>query len=204
MDAFLRINYAGELGPISPRAALYFAPSQNFVFADRAGNIGYFGPGHIPVRAKGNGSVPVPGWTDEYVWKSWIPFEQLPHAYNPKDGYVVTANNRVTPDNYPYFITTDWAPPYRAERITQLLTASTGLKPEDYERIQADQNSAQAQELLPVLLSVQPETPEQTQALQRCKPGMATFPLIAAPRPSTRRGTGSSTPRCWATTWAGS
>ena len=81
----------------------------------------------------------------------------------------MTANNRVTPDSYPYFLTHDWAPPYRAERITELLTAKTGLTPEDYERIQADQQSAQAAKLLPFMRSVQPETPEEGQALELLK-----------------------------------
>jgi len=169
MDAFFKLNYARNWEDFTAALRYYVAPSQNFVFADRAGNIGYYGPGRIPVRAKGDGSVPVPGWTAEYAWTGWIPFEQLPHAYNPKDGYIVTANNKVTPDNYPYFLTNDWAPPYRAERITQLLTAKTGLTPADYEQIQANQKSAQAQELLPFLLTVQPETPEQTQALEMLK-----------------------------------
>ncbi len=166
MDAFLQINYARNWDDFTAALRGYIGPSQNFVFADRAGNIGYYGPGHIPVRARGDGTVPVPGWTDEYAWKGWIPFEQLPHAYNPADGYLVTANNRVTPDDYPYFITTDWAPPYRAERIVELLTAQPGLTPDDYARIQGDQASTQARELLPFMLTVSPETAEQAQALE--------------------------------------
>ena len=169
MNAFLAINYARNWDDFTAAMRDYIGPSQNFVFADRAGNIGYFGPGHIPVRAKGDGTTPVPGWTDAYAWTGWIPFEQLPHAYNPADGYVVTANNKVVPDDYPYFITTDWAPPYRAERIVELLTAKNGLTPDDYTRIQGDQASAQARELLPFMLSVAPETPEQTQALSMLK-----------------------------------
>ena len=144
MNAFLAINYARNWDDFTAAMRDYIGPSQNFVFADRAGNIGYFGPGRIPVRAKGDGTTPVPGWTDEYAWTGWIPFEQLPHAYNPADGYVVTANNKVVPDDYPYFITTDWAPPYRAKRIVELLTAKNGLTPDDYARIQGDQASAQA------------------------------------------------------------
>lgn len=169
INAFLGVDYASNWDEFTAALRDYIAPSQNFVFADRAGNIGYYAPGHIPVRAKGDGSIPAPGWNDEYAWQEWIPFEQLPHAYNPPEGYLVTANNKATPDDYPFFLTHDWTPPYRAERITELLTAKTGLIPEDYERIQADQRSAQAQELLPFLLTVQPETPEQTQALELLK-----------------------------------
>ena len=165
MTAFMGINSAGNWQEFRDALRKYVAPSQNFVYADVDGNIGYYGPGRIPIRAKGDGSVPAPGWNDEYAWTGWIPFEQLPNAYNPANGYVVTANNRVTPDDYPYFITNDWAPPYRAERIVELLTAKAGLTPDDYAGIQADQRSAQARELLPYLLAVQPQTPEERQAL---------------------------------------
>jgi penicillin G amidase len=165
VQAFMGINYARNWDEFTRAMQFYVAPSQNFVFADREGNIGYFGPGKIPIRARGDGSVPVPGWNEDYGWKDWIPFAQLPNAYNPEDGYVVTANNRVTPDSYPYFITNAWAPPYRAERIVELLTGKQGLTPDDYARIQGDQRSAQAAELLPLLLTVQPQTPEQERAL---------------------------------------
>lgn len=166
IDAFLGINYAKNWDDFTAALRKYVAPSQNFVYADRTGNIGYYGPGRIPVRAKGDGSVPVPGWNDEYAWAGWIPFEELPHAYNPNSGYIITANNRVTPDDYPYFITYDWAAPYRAQRIVELLSAKNGLTVDDFARIQADQRSAQAQELLPVLLSIAPETDEQRRALE--------------------------------------
>ncbi len=165
IQAFLGINYARNWDEFTGAMEFYVGPSQNFVYADREGNIGYFGPGKIPIRAGGDGSVPVPGWNDDYAWTGWIPFAQLPHAYNPAAGYVVTANNRVTPDDYPYFITNAWAAPYRAQRIVELLTAKQGLTPDDYARIQGDQRSAQARELLPLLLAVEPQTPEQAAAL---------------------------------------
>ena len=202
MNAFLAINYARNWDDFTAAMRDYIGPSQNFVFADRAGNIGYFGPGRIPVRAKGDGTTPVPGWTDEYAWTGWIPFEQLPHAYNPADGYVVTANNKVVPDDYPYFITTDWAPPYRAERIVELLTAKNGLTPDDYARIQGDQASAQARELLPFMLSVAPKRRSRRRRWRCSRRGMASSRRTAARRPSTRRGTRSFTRRCSATIWA--
>ena len=70
-------------------------PVQNMVYADTQGNIGYSYPGRIPIRAQGDGRVPVPGWTGEYEWTGYVPFEELPHLYNPPQGYIVTANNRV-------------------------------------------------------------------------------------------------------------
>ena len=161
IDAFLALNYAANWDDFRNSLRSFVAPSQNFVYADVDGNIGYFGPGRIPVRAHGDGSSPVPGWNDEYAWTGWIPFEELPQTFNPAAGYVVTANHKVTPPGYRHFISNDWAPPYRAERITELLTSVDKLTPDDFARIQADQTSAQARELLPVLLQVQPENPEQ-------------------------------------------
>jgi penicillin amidase len=163
--AFLGINYASNWDEFRGALESYVAPSQNFVYADTQGNIGYYGPGRIPVRAKGDGSTPVPGWTDEYAWTGWIPFDELPHAYNPSQGYVATANNRVVPDSYPFFLTHNWAEPDRAERVLELLTAKNDLTPDDFQHIQADQRSKEVQELLPLLLRVETEDPEQERAL---------------------------------------
>ncbi|HHJ06877.1 MAG TPA: penicillin acylase family protein, partial [Anaerolineae bacterium] len=108
VDSFLNLNYAADWQEFTKALSLYVAPSQNFVYADKEGNIGYYAPGHIPIRSKGQGLAPVPGWNDEYQWKGWIPFEDLPHAYNPEKGYIATANNKVVPDEYPYFISAEW------------------------------------------------------------------------------------------------
>lgn len=122
------------------RAALrdWDTPSQNFVYADVDGNIGYQTPGKIPIRSKGDGTLPVPGWTGEYEWTGYIPFDELPMTFNPSDHYVVTANNQVVPGEYKYLITKDWEAPYRAERIEQLLRAQDKLSPDDFKAIQAD------------------------------------------------------------------
>jgi penicillin amidase len=122
------------------RAALrdFAAPSQNFVYADVDGNIGYQAPGWIPIRANGDGTVPVPGWTGEYEWTGYIPFEELPFVYNPEVGYVATANNQVVPDSYPYLLSKDWAAPYRAQRIIELIESKPQLSPADFAAIQGD------------------------------------------------------------------
>jgi penicillin amidase len=96
-------------------------PEQNFVFADVKGNIGYYAPARIPIRKRGDGSVPVPGETGDYDWSGYIPFDKLPHTYNPASGIIATANGRVVPDAYPFFITHQWDAPYRTARIFQLL-----------------------------------------------------------------------------------
>jgi penicillin amidase len=96
-------------------------PEQNFLFADVKGNIGYYAPARIPIRKRGDGSVPVPGETGDYDWIGYIPFDKLPHTYEPAGGIIATANGRVVPDAYPFFITHQWDAPYRTARIFQLL-----------------------------------------------------------------------------------
>ena len=168
--AFFNMLYASNWDEFTDALSSYVAPSQNIVYGDREGNIGYYGPGRIPVRSKGNGTAPVPGWSSDYEWKGWIPFEELPHAFNPDEGFIVTANNKVVQDDYPYFISSSWAPPYRAERVLELIEQRTarGLKLSraDMVQIQGDQVSRQVQELMPYLLAVDPKDDREMMALE--------------------------------------
>jgi penicillin amidase len=141
-------------------------PSQNFVYADVMGNIGYFMAGKIPIRAKGNGLAPVPGWTGEYEWVGFIPFEDLPSLYNPETHYIATANNRVIGDDYPYLITLDWAIGDRAARIVELLTAEGKLSLEDFQAMQADAFSAQKKELAKLIVALNPQEEMQKKAIE--------------------------------------
>jgi penicillin amidase len=171
MDAFIGVNYATNWEQFVAAMALFVAPSQNFVYADVDGNIGYYAPGKIPIRKNPahKGMLPVPGWIDDYEWGGWIPFEELPHTYNPASGYIATANNRVVDESYPYLISNDWAPPYRAERIVELIEqmSSNGetISVQDMVAIQADQSSSQVREQLPFFLSITPETDRQREAI---------------------------------------
>jgi penicillin amidase len=140
-------------------------PSQNFVYADVEGNIGYQAPGRIPIRASGDGSMPVPGWTGEYEWVESIPFDELPRAFNPPEGYIVTANNAVVRPNYPYFLGMDWAPGYRARRIVELIEADPSLSIEDLQAIQGDSSPVYAQDVLPHLLTLSSDEPRLAEAL---------------------------------------
>ncbi len=109
------------------KAARYFhVPAQNLLYADVDGNIGYQMPGDIPVRANGDGTLPVPGWTDEYEWTGYIRFEDLPYTLNPAEGYIVTANNQVPSFDYPKLITWDWDYGFRAQRIVNLIQNAPG------------------------------------------------------------------------------
>src|SRR5207237_189269 len=113
-------------------------PTQNFVYVDVDGHIGYYGAGRIPIRKSGDGSVPYDGSTDDGEWAGYIPFDKLPHVYDPPDGIIVTANQRVVGQDYPYFLSHAWAQPYRARRIFTLLSEKPKLTTDDFRRIQAD------------------------------------------------------------------
>jgi len=136
-------------------AAQFSAPSQNIVYADLSGNIGYQTPGIIPIRAEGHsGQYPVPGWTGEYEWQRYIPFEELPYAFNPPEGYIASANNAVVGPAYPYLISQQFAYGFRAQRIVDLIEASPG--PIDAAYIQAmhgDNMDLLAAEIIPILMN---------------------------------------------------
>ena len=141
-------------------------PPQNFVYADQQGNIGYIMAGAIPIRNKGQALLPSPGWTGDYEWTGYIPFDELPQTYNPEQHFIATANNRVVDDNYPYYITHEWSNGYRAQRIRDLLTGKEKLTLADMAQIQGDQYSVPATEFVPYLLKLQGETPLEKTALQ--------------------------------------
>lgn len=138
LDAVFSLNQAHNWQEF--RAALrdWDVPAQNFVYADMEGNIGYQTPGNIPIRAQGDGTLPITGWTGEHEWTGYIPFDELPSVLNPSDHYIVTANNQVVPNSYPYMLGTDWAAPYRATRIQDLVLAKGILSPDDFQTIQGD------------------------------------------------------------------
>ncbi|ABX07625.1 penicillin acylase family protein [Herpetosiphon sp.] len=166
INAYLAINKAQNWQEFQAGLESYVAPVQNFVFADVDGNIGYMAPGHIPIRANGDGTMPADGASGDYEWTGFIPFEQLPQSYNPPQGYIATANNKVVADSYPYFLSHEWATPFRAQRITKLIEAKPTLTMDDMAAIQADVHSTYAEELLPVLLNlVQPTSDQQRQAI---------------------------------------
>lgn len=140
-------------------------PPQNVVYADIHGNIGYVMAGAIPIRAKGQALLPSPGWNGEYEWTGYVPFDELPQAFNPEQHFIATANNRVVDDNYPYYISHEWMNGYRAQRIRDLLTSKGKLAPSDMATIQADQYSLPAVEIVPHMLKLQPASPLEKDAL---------------------------------------
>jgi penicillin G amidase len=171
---FLKIDRAQNWSEFVEALRDFTGPEQNFVFADVDGNIGYYAPAWVPVRAPGDdGSVPSIGSTDDHDWTGYIPFESLPHAYNPPGGMIATANGRVVPDNYPYFITRKWDPGYRTERIYQLLQAKNQFTVADMLRIQTDIHPLLdvwvAKQLLSAAQARPPSNPEMQYALAQLK-----------------------------------
>lgn len=151
----IEINKAQNWQQFRNALRYWAAPSQNFVYADVDGNIGYQAPGNIPMRSKGTGFVPVAGWGGEFEWKGYIPFDELPSVYNPKEGFIATANNAVVDAKFPHHISTDWDHGYRARRIVELLKAKDKLSADDLKAIHGDSQSGLAVDILPIVGKMQ-------------------------------------------------
>jgi penicillin amidase len=132
----------------------YVAPMQNMVVADVDGHIGFVAAGKVPVRKPENdlkGLVPAPGWDARYDWAGWVPAEATPRETDPPRGWIATANQRIHAPDYPHYLTSEWAAPWRHQRIEQLLRARDKHTPESLAAIQADVQSLEAAPLLPWL-----------------------------------------------------
>ncbi len=165
VPALLALDAAQNWNDFRQALGHWDVPSQNFVFADVDGNIGYQAPGLIPIRAKGDGSMPVPGWTGEYEWTGYIPFDQLPSRFNPPEGFIVTANNAAVDAKYPFLIAREWDYGYRAQRITDMIRAKDKLSTDDIKAIHGDNYSVFADQLMPYLKVLRANTPAQKAAL---------------------------------------
>ncbi len=138
-EAFFNLNRAKNWEEFKNSLKTYGGATQNFVYADVKGNIGWYAAGRIPIRKSGDGSVPFDGSTDAGDWVGTIPFEELPNLYNPPNGFIVTANQRITGTDYKYSqISRDAATPWRARRIYDLLNANTKVTMNDVTDIQRD------------------------------------------------------------------
>ncbi|MDQ2778002.1 MAG: penicillin acylase family protein [Pseudomonadota bacterium] len=150
----------------------WVAPMQNMVVADDAGRIAMVAAGRVPLRKPDNdlhGLVPAPGWDARYDWAGFVPADATPRERDPERGFIVTANQRITPPGYPYFISSDWALPYRYDRITQLLAARPKHSIDDLAAIQGDLRSLAVAPLLPWLLRAESKHPLAAAALAQLK-----------------------------------
>lgn len=166
--AVVMLNKASDWNEFRQALRAWNVPSQNIVYADIQGNIGMQNPGSIPIRASGHsGTLPVPGWSSEYEWKGYIPFDDLPRVYNPQRGYIETANQANVPPEYfdqlkarlssqfgedaNYVYSQNWAYGYRAQRITELLQQLAPHNAETFRAIHGDNKNISAEELMPYL-----------------------------------------------------
>ncbi len=155
IEAALNFNTARSVAEFIDASAKNLAPMQNMVVADIHGNIGVVSAGRVPVRKPENdlkGLVPAPGWDARYDWAGVLEPTWTPRETNPARGWIATANQRIHAADYPHFLTSEWAPPYRQQRIEQLLEAQPKHGIESLRRIQADEYSAATMRLMPYLL----------------------------------------------------
>lgn len=151
-DAVLVLNAASNFTEFRAAARLFEVPAQNLVYADVDGHIGYQAPGRVPIRSGYDGRYPAIGWTGEHDWAGFVPFRALPYALDPKDGYVVTANQAVIGDSYPYELTRDWDYGFRSSRITDMIESARGpVTVADTSSMQHDTRNAAAEILVPHL-----------------------------------------------------
>ena len=167
VDSFFGISQASNWEEFTSSLESVVNPISNFVYADLEGNIGYIAPGLYPIRQPGHtGEYPILG-TGEFDWQGFIPYEDIPQLYNPESGYIVTANNQLTPDNYPYEINGSFAEPYRAERITELIESKEQLSLEDMKAIQFDRVSLLYRDFKPLLEQLEPNSDRAQEWQQR-------------------------------------
>jgi penicillin amidase len=156
LQSIFKINRAQNFDEFREAARDFVSPSQNLLYADVDGNIGYQLPGLIPIRNQTDGRYPTPGWTDEFAWQGFIPFEELPYGLNPASGYIVTANNAIVGPDYPYMIADYWDYGFRAQRVEQLiLNTRDPFEIADYQHMQADAVNLGALEIIPALAEIE-------------------------------------------------
>lgn len=163
MDALIRMNTASSFTEFRAAAKLLAAPSQNLVYADTDGTIGYQLPGAIPDRGRGDGDTVSPGWDPAFDWKGLIPFDQLPWAENPSDGFIVTANNQIIGKSYPRHLGSTYSYGWRSQEIVDALKANDKITVPQNLSLQLDDTVRFADQLVPRLLKLKvadsPTTP---------------------------------------------
>ena len=167
--ALYDLDRAGDGAAARAALAEFIGPPQNVVYADNVGAVGFIMAGRVPTRRAGNGWMPVPGWTGEYDWTGFVPLAEIPEAQNPSSGYFASANNKIVPDSYGYFISRDWDAPYRISRIEALLEDASPQSPERSAAIQADVVSLMAQQLVPLMTAIQLDDEPAREALERLR-----------------------------------
>lgn len=151
-EGIYRLNLASSWDEFKKAVALIDSPAQNFVFAGRGGDIGWYLNGRIPIRPRTAALFPYPGWKPEGRWTGFLGDGENPSVLNPARGFLVTANDKVVPSGYPHYLGESWLLPFRAERIAELLSGDGKLSADDMREIQNDILSKQAELVLPFVL----------------------------------------------------
>lgn len=162
-EALMKVNLAKDWAGFSTALKLYQAPTLNFLYSDINNNIGYIGAGDIPLRNGFDGQTPIPGWSENSQWQGMIPFDDLPRQFNPKSGYIVNANDKVSAKNGA-FISSDWADPARAIRIKQLLdgyiSSNKKISVTDVQNMQMDSKDLNGADFVTLLSGLSSANPE--------------------------------------------
>jgi len=166
LEGWYRLNMAHNWDDFVEAMRRIEAPQLNVAYADVDDNIGYWVTGKVPVRAKGDGSIPVPGWSGEYEWIDEVPFDEMPHAFNPERGYILNCNNKVTSDQYPHFLGNVWMNGFRARRLTELIESRPKLSIQDHRDFQMDLKCLPGLELVARLEGIPDSEPEVRLALK--------------------------------------
>ena len=157
LEAGFNLAKAKSWKDFTDALSTFVAPQQNFIAAHVNGDIGFIAPGKIPIRRKGTGWLPTAGWTGEGTWIGEIPLNQLPQNLNPEEGSIITANQDITTDGYPYFLSHDWAASYRFDRIKELLADPNNHSINGFKGIQTDIVSHMAMDFKKWILSTKIE-----------------------------------------------
>ena len=158
----LAFNRATSVDEFVAGSRRWVAPMQSMVVADRSGRIGMVAPGRVPLRRPDNdllGFVPAPGWEARYDWVGWVPADETPRVLAPAEGFIATANQRITEAGYPHFLTSEWALPWRQQRIEQVLRSRPKHTLDDMAALQMDTRSLAVPVLLPWLQKAQSSHP---------------------------------------------
>jgi penicillin amidase len=159
MDAVLSLGRAQDFEQVREAAAQLGAPSQNLMFADTRGNIGYQLAGAMPARGRGDGRVPSPGWDASYDWRGTVPFAELPYTYNPSSGVLVAANQPVIGSQYPRTIGSAFSYGWRSQEILDGLRDAPPLTMDSAEQFFYDNTIRVAGDLVPSLLRIKVTDP---------------------------------------------
>lgn len=167
--AGIELGYATNGRELVEGLADFAVPCMNLVWADSGGSIGYKLIGKLPRRPGGCPDLPKPGWTGEYEWDGYVPYDELPEIVDPPGGAIVTANNRIAPDDYRHHITSEYLDGYRAARIEELLDERERHSLDDFERIQADLMSIPGRETAARLARLTPTDQPSVRAIERLR-----------------------------------